>query len=384
MCQHFNTLNVTLRRHMLSLLACAGIFLVGAARAELVFTSFDGPPPNEDGLSISGINNQGVIIGAIFDAQFNKRGFVGQPPGPFAVFELPVGDGNTFFQTQLGGINDAGIAVAYTPVGPGIPGNPLLLFEHGGFTTLPALPADFGGTSARGINNAGVIAGAFNDLVQLKPRGFVRDAQGVYTRFDATPTTEFTLASGINNNGVVVGNYSVLHAITAGFLRAPDGTITFLDTPAAIGGIPVTLCTYGAINDHGVIVGSFSDAANNFYGFIRSPSGEFTAVQAPASPLASALVGINNAGVLAGVWMDLHTGVVHGYVAVSRGSGDLNCDGTVDFGDINPFVQALSDPTGYQQQHPDCNIQNGDINADGRVDFADINPFVALLSGRQA
>ena len=62
--------------------------------------------------------------------------------------------------------------------------------------------------------------------------------------------------------------------------------------------------------------------------------------------------------------------------------GDLNCDGNVDFGDINPFVLALSDPAGYAAQYPNCDIQNGDINTDGVVDFGDINPFVALLSGQ--
>ncbi|MEW6249266.1 MAG: C25 family cysteine peptidase [Planctomycetota bacterium] len=62
-------------------------------------------------------------------------------------------------------------------------------------------------------------------------------------------------------------------------------------------------------------------------------------------------------------------------------TGDLNCDGAVDFDDINPFVLALSDPPGYAQHYPSCNIQNGDINGDGRVDFDDINPFVALLTG---
>ncbi len=61
--------------------------------------------------------------------------------------------------------------------------------------------------------------------------------------------------------------------------------------------------------------------------------------------------------------------------------GDLNCDATIDFGDINPFVLALSDPAAWQATFPGCPVLNGDINADGSVDFGDINPFVALLSG---
>jgi len=62
-------------------------------------------------------------------------------------------------------------------------------------------------------------------------------------------------------------------------------------------------------------------------------------------------------------------------------AGDLNCDGAVNFSDINPFVLILSDPVGWQAQYPGCPPANGDINRDGQVNFDDINPFVALLSG---
>lgn len=61
--------------------------------------------------------------------------------------------------------------------------------------------------------------------------------------------------------------------------------------------------------------------------------------------------------------------------------GDLNCDGRIDFGDINPFVLRLTDPAGYRLAYSDCPDAHGDINRDGRVDFGDINPFVALLAG---
>lgn len=61
--------------------------------------------------------------------------------------------------------------------------------------------------------------------------------------------------------------------------------------------------------------------------------------------------------------------------------GDMNCDGEVDFGDINPFVLALTDPAGYAVQFPDCSVFNADITGDGKVNFEDINPFVDLLVG---
>ena len=40
--------------------------------------------------------------------------------------------------------------------------------------------------------------------------------------------------------------------------------------------------------------------------------------------------------------------------------GDLNCDGHVDFDDINPFVLALSDPAGYEAAYPGCHLLNAD------------------------
>jgi 6-phosphogluconolactonase (cycloisomerase 2 family) len=61
--------------------------------------------------------------------------------------------------------------------------------------------------------------------------------------------------------------------------------------------------------------------------------------------------------------------------------GDLNCDGSINFGDINPFVLILTDFAGWQIAYPTCPPANGDINTDGTINFGDINPFVALLTG---
>jgi formylglycine-generating enzyme required for sulfatase activity len=63
-----------------------------------------------------------------------------------------------------------------------------------------------------------------------------------------------------------------------------------------------------------------------------------------------------------------------------RSPGDMNCDGAVDFNDVNPFVLAITSHAQYQQQYPNCDWMLADCNGDGYVDFDDINPFVALLS----
>lgn len=79
-------------------------------------------------------------------------------------------------------------------------------------------------------------------------------------------------------------------------------------------------------------------------------------------------IGSTNQGIKATFLRDPHT-------------GDINCDGAIDFADINPFVLLLTNPGGYATAFPDCDPLNGDINQDGVVDFVDINPFVRLLTG---
>lgn len=63
------------------------------------------------------------------------------------------------------------------------------------------------------------------------------------------------------------------------------------------------------------------------------------------------------------------------------GLGDLNCDGSVNGFDVEPFVQALSDPAGYAAAHPNCSANLADISQDGSLNGFDIDGFVGLLGG---
>jgi hypothetical protein len=62
---------------------------------------------------------------------------------------------------------------------------------------------------------------------------------------------------------------------------------------------------------------------------------------------------------------------------------DANCDGRIDFDDIDPFVLALGGASGYAQAYPGCLWLNADTNNDGDVTFDDIDPFVELLAAPQ-
>ncbi len=61
--------------------------------------------------------------------------------------------------------------------------------------------------------------------------------------------------------------------------------------------------------------------------------------------------------------------------------GDANCDGRVDFDDIDPFVVALGGQAAYEAAYPFCRWDNADCDNSGSVDFDDIDALVAALSG---
>ncbi|MCG3127090.1 MAG: hypothetical protein CHACPFDD_01948 [Phycisphaerae bacterium] len=62
-------------------------------------------------------------------------------------------------------------------------------------------------------------------------------------------------------------------------------------------------------------------------------------------------------------------------------AGDLNCDGSINGFDIEPFVLAISDPITYAEEFPDCDLTLGDMNDDGSVNGFDIDSFVDALGG---
>ena len=60
-------------------------------------------------------------------------------------------------------------------------------------------------------------------------------------------------------------------------------------------------------------------------------------------------------------------------------TGDLNCDGSVDAFDIEPFIFALFVPQEYLDRYPTCDPLVADTNGDGAVDAFDIEPFLTIL-----
>jgi len=92
----------------------------------------------------------------------------------------------------------------------------------------------------------------------------VRAADGTIAIIDP-PGSTYTYAFGINNKGVVTGDYSDGGDDVHSYIRSADGAIKSFDPPGATNSI-----SYG-INDKGSIVGGFYlPNDTTFHGFVRS------------------------------------------------------------------------------------------------------------------
>ena len=61
--------------------------------------------------------------------------------------------------------------------------------------------------------------------------------------------------------------------------------------------------------------------------------------------------------------------------------GDANCDGLVNNGDIDAFIEAITNSTQYAIDHPGCPLTNSDANQDTLVNNGDIDAFISVITG---
>ena len=74
------------------------------------------------------------------------------------------------------------------------------------------------------------------------------------------------------------------------------------------------------------------------------------------------------------------TGLVQ-YIGAGFITGDLDCDGDIDFDDIDDFVTGLTNAQQYENQFGLAPEVKGDTDGDGDIDFDDIDDFVMILTG---
>jgi probable HAF family extracellular repeat protein len=180
-----------------------------------------------------GINDRGQIVGFEFSVTAGTQGFLRGTAGSFSAIEAP---GAT--ETSADGINDAGLIVgAYTTGGGFTTGGVQHGFlDAGGIFTTIVVPGA-SATQAFGINSAGEIVGWFDDATGR--HGFL-DVGGVFTTIDAPAAGGITEAYGINDGGQVSGRFNIDNSLNFnGFLATPVVAVAEPSSLALLAGLIV-------------------------------------------------------------------------------------------------------------------------------------------------
>jgi probable HAF family extracellular repeat protein len=297
------------------LLGVTWVFAAQAAEynpADYTFTSLDypgAPSAQFAGTGISGINNKGQMVGGYGTWSPKQSHGLLYANGNFTVFDYPESTLNS--STAGAGINDAGTIVGGYNLNVDDSGGNRGFIRSGGTYTPLAVPTAQYNTTAADINNLGIIVGAYDySFAPLVTHSFIYD--GTYNTF-YHPGYYNTVASGINAAGLIVGSVTD-GAGSHGFLLN-GSTYTILDYPGA------NQTNAVKINRSGDIAGFYTTKLFNNdirHGFIYS-KGKYYAFDVPFQAVWTMLTGINDAGWIAGTWVDSKY-VGHGFLAIPKRS----------------------------------------------------------------
>ena len=183
-----------------------------------------------------------------------------------------------------------------------------------------------------GLNARGELVGTDNTIPGR--HAFLLDRQN-YVSLDASGTlgTQFSFARGINDLGVVVGDYFDNDGYEHGFLLKKD-VLTTIDVPLS-GSRGTQL---NAINNSGVIVGTWVDEAFTAHGFVYQ-SGNFAHLDYPGA-LDTFPSGINARGEIVGNWDTDQSTVGHGFLFYQGQIVSIDAPGAVSDGTAANSVNA--------------------------------------------
>jgi hypothetical protein len=311
-------------KRMPSILGLAALALALPASSvqagSYVFTNFSlGGPQGAGGTTINGINNNGAVVGFGQDStQSVFTNFAGVPGTPTI---LNIDNSTT---AMANGINDSNQVVG------SVNGAAFLLYNnyHNLFTLN--LPAGASSEAAFGINNAGLIVGQYGAANGTTP-GFIYN-DGSYTTLNPVAPVGGVLvvnAQGINNNGIVAGFYSTDDTTTPidgnepqhGFLyNMNTGHYTLVADPTVPSGDTFFTVQLLGINDKGIVSGYVQDTNGDQFGLLYNiNTNTYTYLNDPDAALINGvqmtqITGINNSGEITGFYIN-SSGFAEGFVA---------------------------------------------------------------------
>ncbi len=268
----------------------------------------------DQGTHAYSITPGGTISGWYFDQYFIAHGYVRTPEGVITVFDVPgAGSGagqGTFSYYPLITPNGtvAGFWVDPNNVEHGFLRDPvgaIAVFD------VPAAPnIAFGGTQPAAINVAGVIVGYYVDA-NFIGHGFIRSKQGGFTTFDVPGAAFGTFPSNINPSEATSGVYFDANGNEHCFVRTSGGTVTTIDAPsyAAAG----STCVGAVIAPDGTLAVTYADPSGNPHAFLRDAKGAITDIDVPGAVNGTEANGISADRVVTGDYRDGNF-TLHGFI----------------------------------------------------------------------
>jgi len=195
-------------------------------------------------------------------------------------------------------------------------------------------------TTPYGINDSGVISGNYIDSLEVS-HCFMLSGHTITTIAD--PHGNSTNCFGINAFGDIVGFYGVVNgSFSNGFIYA-NGVFTDVIVPTATGGT----IAYG-INDSGFVVGQFGDAMG-IHGFLFNGS-TYETLNAPGAQVTIA-VGINSSNLI--TLQSVNAGLVSSWLLIGTHYLQLSVPGAVttavhSINNLNEIALSWFDSSGLE------------------------------------
>jgi hypothetical protein len=244
----------------------------------------------------------------------------------------------TSAQTQVTGINAVNATVGFWADANG---DNVGFIDKGGVISSvfdPIAPTINGVYSEQflGINDSGQVAGFYVNDTNGDTSGFVYNSNtGAFNAVTMAGATSLT-ATDINDKDQISGFFTKA-GVTDGFVET-NGKFLILSGPAGATDVQAL-----GLNNAGLVVGSYMDTAGNTDGFVYNTATKaYTTVIDPAGNGTQTVVnGVNDAGTLVGFYMDAH-GNTDGMVVSDAASPPTWTFQTLDDPASSTFNQLLS------------------------------------------